>query len=77
MSAAKNSRREARQPINSGSVCLKKPEPILQEILIDRRGNAPAERSGAAEFPPHTLLPPRPRFWHCGEKSGGYKLEKY
>ncbi len=37
----------------TNGVCLKKSEPILRRILIDRLRFAPAERSGAAEFPPH------------------------
>src|SRR3989344_5617853 len=39
--------------INFGGVCLKKLEPILRRTLIDRLRFAPAERSGAAEFPPY------------------------
>ncbi len=34
-------------------VCLKKSEPILRKTLVDRLRFALAERSGAAEFPPH------------------------
>jgi hypothetical protein len=46
--------------IMPGGVCLKKSEPILRRTLIDRLRFAPAERSGAAEFPthPHRLEPP-------------------
>ena len=41
-------------------VCLTKSEPILNGT--DRLCFAPAERSGAAEFPLEPPLPPRPRF---------------
>jgi len=34
-------------------VCLKKLEPISSKTLIGRLRFAPAERSDAAEFPPH------------------------
>ncbi len=51
---------------------------LLERILngTDRLRFAPAERSGAAEFPPH---PPSaaPSLLHFGEKIGGHILESH